>query len=1290
MGALIVALMGIGVLRVLWDILIRLRNDDGQFNSSIQNPLGPGFISGVTLAFLILLWYLEARQRSKASRPIIVPSVSDPPWLAALTGDLDDFRQCEGFIDAVRREEIRTLITDLSQAPRYTWRARLVWLMTFGLAWRRRAPEGRRLAIITGIGGIGKTSLAKRIGYDHRIRSWYPDGQYYINFGGFDNRRQNELIGEAFERLLTEKSPDFYEWVRQVRQQATARKGHLAEINAYVDELLRRLHGRRVLLIFDDPPEHANLERMIPPSGCAAIFVARPGHAGMRRAFSRYRWLHLQPMTEANALMVMRHHWTTAFDETLAREFARLCSYVPLALVVVGRTAQAESASHGVEGARCLLEKLRHNQQKSLDGRRRALKRLLPSGNDWPDRQRLEQIARLSYNLLSVGAQRMFRRLAIMENRPFSRTMAVEVCGAGVSQDDAVFEEIVQQGLLTVLDSSDDSAKLYGFFEVVFSVARNELETHQFEIPGLQARYVVWAANYATRRADRLLADLDEAGRILFDMKRNMAHLQAALHMLKNRHIALDHQTRDHLLLTLAAAGYELLRAGHDRFADDQQSEREAAVFAAARADRWRATAEEAFHCVYAALPADLQMSVARLAVFGGTLFEPDDARVITETSEAHLMQLLNTGLLRRCGDVIHPRCNWAQQSRRRTELLDRLHSFVPSRRRRALRGRRWTSQTRRFNSSIRPRRRWVLPGRRWTGRVRGFSDAVRPRLRRRLVLRGRRWRGRPERFDSAVRLRRRWVLRGRRWRVQIRGFDGAIRPRLWGQRSRRRTSRIQGFDGAFRLSWSVVQELAQRAYQQLDDTERAQCEQRYAAHFARRLAEEPFSDAIARHIERGQGYAARYAMHRQVITYADRCARHFWGRQEYERLTDWLAQAIQSAEALGDDASAAAACERLGNVCLERSWQVQSEQRTMWYEQAETHYRRALTAYPGAAPETRAQAEFGLGTVAWQRGDLDAAETHYRRVLKDHPRAAPDTQASAELGLGDTAFERDDLEAAQQHYRRVLEVHPGAAPETQAEAELGLGKVAFEHGNLEAAQQHFRRVLNKHPNANPDTRASAELRLGDIAKRWGQWDAAEAHYRQVLAAHPGAALETRATAELGLGNIAEQRGQWDVAEEHYRRVLNDPGIEADVRAQAELGLEMVARRRQQWDIAEAHYRQELKGHPDATPGARAHIECNLGISAERQGNLDIAEAHYRRVLAAHPGATPETRATAEYGLGFVARQRGDLNAAETHYRRVLAAHPGATPETRASAELGLGNIASQRGQWEEAESHYR
>lgn len=293
-----------------------------------------------------------------------------------------------------------------------------------------------------------------------------------------------------------------------------------------------------------------------------------------------------------------------------------------------------------------------------------------------------------------------------------------------------------------------------------------------------------------------------------------------------------------------------------------------------------------------------------------------------------------------------------------------------------------------------------MLPGRRWTGRVRGFSDAVRPRLRRRLVLRGRRWRGRPERFDSAVRLRRRWVLRGRRWRVQIRGFDGAIRPRLWGQRSRRRTSRIQGFDGAFRLSWSVVQELAQRAYQQLDDTERAQCERRYAAHFAWRLAEEPFSDAIARHIERGQGYAVRYAMHRAVITYASRCYRYFMDQHEYERLTDWLAQAVQSAETLGDDASAAVACERLGDVCLAQSERVAPEQRAACYEQAEAHYRRALTAYPGAAPDTRARAELGLGAVAEWRGQWDVAEMHYQRVLEQYPHAPSAILDSARADL--------------------------------------------------------------------------------------------------------------------------------------------------------------------------------------------------------------------------------------------------------------------------------------------------
>lgn len=551
------------------------------------------------------------------------------------------------------------------------------------------------------------------------------------------------------------------------------------------------------------------------------------------------------------------------------------------------------------------------------------------------------------------------------------------------------------------LDLSDDSRTRYGFSDTIFFVTRGELEQHRDEIPRLQERYLAWAAEYAAQHADSLAMRSGEADRVLIAVKHDIVHLQSALHILKDGSLTLDGRTRDRLLLTLTAAGYELLRAGCDRFANNQRFEQEAAVFTAAQAAKWRATAEEAFHCVYAALPAALRVSVARLAVFGGMPFEPDDARIITETNEAHLMQLLNTGLLRRCNEVVRLRCTWAQQSRQRIGLLARFRRIVPARRRRALRGGRWTSPTRRFENSIRPRRRWVLPGRRWTSRIRGFGGDVRSRPQRRWVLRGRQWTGRPEGFDRAVRLRRRWVLRGRRWGVQTWGFHSVVRPRRrWGQRIRRRTSQIHSFDGAFRLSWSVVQELAQRAYQQLDDTERAQCEQRYAAHFARRLAEEPFSDAIARHIERGQGYAVRYAMHREVIIYADRCYRRFWGRQEYERLADWLAQAVHSAEMLGDDASAAVACERLGDVCLKQSECVTPERRAGWYDQAEAHYKRALENYPGAAPDTRARAELGLGAVAERRGQWDVAEAHYQSVLEQYPHAPSSILDSARADL--------------------------------------------------------------------------------------------------------------------------------------------------------------------------------------------------------------------------------------------------------------------------------------------------
>ncbi len=153
------------------------------FVEVLANQLGWPILIGIVAVVALVWWIAEVFGRKGDAPPDrpFAPS-GDLPQLTLLKGNLSDFRRSEGFVDEARREEMQKIVeTLLGKTQRYRWWAQALRLLTFGLYGRRSEA---RLAVITGIGGIGKTSLAKRIGYDHRVRRQYPGGQHYFNFYG--------------------------------------------------------------------------------------------------------------------------------------------------------------------------------------------------------------------------------------------------------------------------------------------------------------------------------------------------------------------------------------------------------------------------------------------------------------------------------------------------------------------------------------------------------------------------------------------------------------------------------------------------------------------------------------------------------------------------------------------------------------------------------------------------------------------------------------------------------------------------------------------------------------------------------------------------------------------------------------------------------------------------------------------------------------------------------------------------------------------------------------------------
>ena len=180
------------------------------------------------------------------------------------------------------------------------------------------AAKTAPVAVVTGMGGVGKTALAVRWAW--RQRDNYPDGQLYADLRGHaitGPARPLEVL-TGFLAALGEST----ERIPEDEDQAAA--------------LLRtRLEGRRILLLLDNALDARHVRPLLPAApGCAAIVTARDRMAGLiARDGAGTVVVRPLPEAEAVALVVAAMGERGAGEPPVAvSELAGLCAHLPLAL----------------------------------------------------------------------------------------------------------------------------------------------------------------------------------------------------------------------------------------------------------------------------------------------------------------------------------------------------------------------------------------------------------------------------------------------------------------------------------------------------------------------------------------------------------------------------------------------------------------------------------------------------------------------------------------------------------------------------------------------------------------------------------------------------------------------------------------------------------------------------------------------------------------------------------------------------------------------------------------------
>lgn len=272
---------------------------------------------------------------------------------------------------------------------------------------------GMPLALVSGMGGVGKSALAIHVA--HAVRDRFPDGQLYADLRGAGDAPADPaqvLAGFLGSLGIAE---------------AAIPEG-IAERSA----LLRsRLADLRVLILLDDARDSAQIRPLLPgSSSCAVLVTSRAWLTGITP--SLLMKLDPWPYDEAVALLTrIVGDRRVAAEPSAARQIAEACGFLPLAV----RTAASRLASRPAWRLSQLADRLASERYRLAT---------LEAGD-----LAVEASFRLSYEQLDEQSARAFRLLALPDGPDVSSAAAAALLQVPEQDAERLAEALTDLGLLS-------------------------------------------------------------------------------------------------------------------------------------------------------------------------------------------------------------------------------------------------------------------------------------------------------------------------------------------------------------------------------------------------------------------------------------------------------------------------------------------------------------------------------------------------------------------------------------------------------------------------------------------------------------------------------------------------------------------------------------------------------------------------------------------------------------------------------------------------------------------------
>ncbi|MFB7447508.1 BTAD domain-containing putative transcriptional regulator [Streptomyces sp. NPDC056194] len=295
----------------------------------------------------------------------------------------------------------------------FTGRSRLVGEIRDHLLQARSGQHGPAMAVatVTGIGGVGKTSLAVHVA--HGLRAAFPDGQLYVGLrAGAAPADPAGVLADLLSVLGT--PPD--RLPLDLEERAALLRTLLAD--------------RRVLLVLDDARDAAQVRPLLPgTAGSAVLITTRAPHIAVPGA----RSFAVDVFAEAEAVKLLgalAGSARVAAEPEAARALADSCGRLPLAVRIVGARLAAlprhslRAFGERLADARTLLGELSHGDHA------------------------VESAFQLGYRALTSDQARAFRLLSLLDAPDVPLPVAAALLGSEENAAEDLAEGLVDAGML--------------------------------------------------------------------------------------------------------------------------------------------------------------------------------------------------------------------------------------------------------------------------------------------------------------------------------------------------------------------------------------------------------------------------------------------------------------------------------------------------------------------------------------------------------------------------------------------------------------------------------------------------------------------------------------------------------------------------------------------------------------------------------------------------------------------------------------------------------------------------